>query len=107
MINPDIVIVCTNFKNYLKENRLGFWISFFYVVLGGIIACSSMPNDTLNGSWWVWGWLFTLPVNMISFAYCFSTKESEIYVVAIIQFFVFIPTFVVVSTLISKFKNRK
>jgi hypothetical protein len=107
-MNPDIVIAYTKFKNYLKFNRTGFWFSFFYVTLGGIVACNIYPNDPLNGRWIDWGFLITLPVNIISFGYCFTTKHSgQLYVVLIIQFLVFIPTFIAVSTLLSKFKNRK
>ena len=107
-MNPDITIVYSRFKNYLKFNRTAFWFSFFYVVLGGIVVCNIYPNDPLNGRWIDWGFLITLPVNMISFGYCFTTKHGgQLYVVLIIQCLVFIPTFIITSFVISKFKRRK
>ena len=107
-MNQGIAIAFTKFKNYLRVNRTGFWFSFLYVALGGIVVRNIYPTDPLNRTWIDWAFLFTLPVNIISFGYCFTTKHGgELYVVAIIQFLVFIPTFVLVSTLISKYNNRK
>jgi len=57
---------------YIKQNSLASWISLFYVALGGIVACSIYPDDPLNGNWWFWGWIFTLPVNFISFAFRYT-----------------------------------
>lgn len=90
--------------NYIKENNLAFWISIIYVTLGGIVACSLYPDDPLNGSWWFWGWLVTLPTNLISSTYRFM-GGTEYYPVLIIQIVIFIPTFLIISRIISK-KNK-
>jgi hypothetical protein len=92
--------------NYIKQNSLASWISFAYVTLGGIVACSLYPDDPLNGGWWFWGWLITLPVNIISFAYR-STASQNYFPVLVIQLIMLIPTFIIVSRLIAKRnKNR-
>jgi hypothetical protein len=91
--------------NYIQQNRLAFWISLIYVVAGGVVASSLYPDDPLNGNWWFWGWLITLPTNVISSTYRFM-GGTEYYPVLIIQFLIFIPTFIGVSRLIAK-RNKK
>lgn len=91
--------------NYIKENILAFWISVFYVTLGGIVACSLYPDDPLSGDWWFWGWLISLPVNIISFIYR-SSVATNYFPVIIIQVVMLIPTFIIVSRIIAK-KKRK
>jgi hypothetical protein len=91
--------------NYIKQNILAFWISLFYIVLGGVVACNLYPEDSLNGILYPWIWLITLPVNAISFSYL-STGGEEYSTVTIIQIIMFIPTFIIISRLIAK-KNKK
>lgn len=92
---------------YINQNRLAFWISLIYVILGGVVACSMYPDDPLYTGWgiWFWGWLITFPVNLISSAYRFSIGK-EYYPVLIIQLVIFIPTFILISKIITK-KNKK
>lgn len=90
--------------HYIHENRLAFWISFFYVTLGGVIACSMYPDDLLNGDWWFWGWVVTLPVNFLSFSLRFS-GDIGYFPVIIIQLIILIPTFLILSRLIPKKKK--
>ena len=107
-MNSVTPLAYSKFKNYLRFNYKAFWFSFFYVTLGGIVVCNIYPNDPLNGRWIDWGFLITLPVNIISFGYCFTTKHGgQLYVVLIIQCLVFIPTFIITSLILSKFKRLK
>lgn len=92
--------------NYIQQNKLALWISIVYVALGGVVACSIYPTDPLNGGWWFWGWLVTLPVNFISFAYR-STAAMDYFPVIIIQLIIFIPTFIIISRLIAKKRNKE
>jgi hypothetical protein len=94
-----------NIINYIKQNSLAFVISIFYVSLGGLVSCSLYPNDSLNGDWWFWGWIITLPVNFLSFALRFTSPISYT-IVVIIQLAMFTPTFIVISNLISKKRSR-
>ena len=50
---------------HYKEHKLIFWITAIYVALGGVVACSLYPTDELNGGWFFWGWVLTLPVTII------------------------------------------
>lgn len=59
-------------------------ISFFYALMGGVVTCSMYPEDILYGDWWFWGWIITLPANMVSFTIRFTFGISYI-TVAIIQ----------------------
>ena len=87
--------------SYIKQNFLAFWISFGYVTLGGLVTCSLYPDDALNGDWWFWGWLITLPVNIISFTYRSAASQNYLPVL-ILQMIMFIPTFIIISKLIAR-----
>jgi len=91
--------------NYIQQNYLAFWISLIYVALGGVVACSLYPEDPLHGSWFKWGFLFTLPVNIIGFAHRLAIGK-EYYPVVIIQVIIFVPTFILVAKLIAKKRNK-
>jgi hypothetical protein len=91
--------------NYIKQNTLAFWISLFYVALGGIVACSIYPDDPLNGNWWFIAWIITLPVNLISYSFRF-TGDIGYFPVVIIQLVMFIPTFILISKIIAKKRNK-
>lgn len=92
------------FLNYLKQNSFALWISLVYVSLGGIVSCSLYPTDPLNGSWWFWGWIVTLPVNLISFAFRYTDDISYSSVI-IIQAIMFIPTFKLFSLIVKKLRK--
>lgn len=87
--------------DYIKQNLLSIWISLAYVSLGGIVACSLYPEDPLSGEWWFWGWIITLPVNLISTALRY-TGDIGYTSVIIIQIIMLIPTFIILSRLITK-----
>ena len=89
----------------IKQNILAWWISFFYVGLGGVVACSMYPDEPLNGKWWDWGWVITLPVNFISFAFRYTGDITYVGVV-IIQCIVLIPTFLLFARIIPKRKKQ-
>lgn len=89
---------------YIKQNQLAFWIAFIYVALSGVVACSLYPEDPLNGNWWFFGWLITLPTNIISSTYRFTGGE-EYYPVLIIQAIIFIPTFIILAKVMKKKNN--
>ncbi len=91
--------------HYIQENRLAFWISLFYVILGGIAVCSTNPDDLLYSELLDWVWLITLPVNMISLAYDFTSGRNY-FVIIIIQIVMFIPTFIIISKLIAIKRNK-
>ena len=91
--------------NYIRENNLAFGISLIYVILGGIVACSIYPDDPLHGSWFKWGFLITLPVNIFSFAHRLGIQR-DYYPVIIIQLIIFIPTFIIISKILAR-KNNK
>lgn len=92
--------------DYIKQNSLALWISVLYVILGGIVACSLYPDDLLNGDWWFIGWIITLPVNIISIA-CRATATKSYFPVIVIQFAMLIPTFIVISKVITKRRNKR
>jgi hypothetical protein len=91
---------------YIKQNQLAFVISFFYVSFGGLLACSMYPNDPLNGGWWFFSWIITIPVNILSSAYR-ATVSQNYFPVLIIQLIMLIPTFVVFAQQIKKISNKR
>ena len=93
-----------NVIDFFKVNRLSILITIFYVSLSLISVCSVYPDDLFYGEWsWI-GILITLPISIISFGFRFATSEL-LYPVFIIQGFMIIPTYFIVSKLISRFKK--
>ena len=91
---------------YIIENIKAFWITIGYVGFSLISICSFYPTDKFYGEW-VWiGTLITFPINFISLGFRYTTSEI-IYPVFIIQGFVFIPTFVIIASIIRKRKQKK
>ena len=91
--------------NYIKQNRLAFFWALIYVTAGGVVAYASSPSDPFYNDYFFIEWFLTLPVNIISFTYRFTTNESNWIVVMIIQIIVFVPTFIIISKLMSR-KNK-
>lgn len=91
--------------DYIKQNGLAFGISLIYVALGGVAACNLYPEDSLNWLFYPWIWLITFPVNFISFGYL-ATGGKEYSMVIIFQVIIFIPTFILISRIIAKIRNR-
>ncbi|MEI6089072.1 MAG: hypothetical protein WCR42_01330 [bacterium] len=90
---------------YIKDNKLAFWISIFYVGLSIISICAIYPDDLLYGDWALIGILITFPINVISFGFRFAISDI-IYPVFIIQGFMFIPTFLIITSLIKTIKKK-
>jgi hypothetical protein len=93
--------------NYIKQNRLAFWISIVYLALGGVVTYALYPSDPFYNDYFFIEWLLTLPVNIISFTYRFTATESNCIVVIIIQMIMFIPTFIIISRLMAKRNKNK
>ena len=90
--------------DFFKLNRLAILITSVYVSLSLISVCSVYPDDMLYGEWSVIGILITFPISIISFGFRFSNSEL-IYPVFIIQGFMFIPTFIIISKLVNRFRK--
>jgi hypothetical protein len=90
----------------LPKNSLNFLTSFVYVTLGGVVACSLYPEDPLNGDWWFLGWVITFPVNVISTTYRAIISQNNVPVL-IIQLIMLLPTFILISKISSKRRNKK
>ena len=85
-------------NSFYRQNVFAFWTSLIYVFLGGLVACSLYPNDTLNGNWFIWGWMVTFPVNIFSCSYRMFAS-TDYFPVFIIQSIIFISTFYFISKL--------
>ena len=92
---------------YIKQNLVAFWVSLIYVTAGGVVAYASDPSDPFYNDYFFIEWFLTLPVNIISFTYRFTTNESNWIVVMIIQIIVFVPTFIIISKLMSRRNKNK
>lgn len=92
------------FLNYITQNIPAIVISVLYVIAGGVVACSIYPDDPLNGGWWIWGWLITLPVNLISFSFRY-TGDIGYSGVIFIQCIMLIPTFLLASLITKRLKK--
>ena len=58
-------------------NKKAFWVSLFYVSLGGLVICSMYPGDPLNGEWFDYGFFLTYPVSILGFAMRYSDRTSN------------------------------
>jgi hypothetical protein len=92
-------------SEYIVENMRAFRIAFFYVGLGTLAVCSVYPDDVFSGSWAVFGIAITFPVCIISFGYRYAEAHT-LYPVFIIQFVMFILTFLVLSSWFRKAEER-
>ena len=94
-----------NINDFFKTNRLSILITVLYVGLSLISVCSVYPDDLFYGDWsWI-GILITFPISIISFGFRFATSEL-LYPVFIIQGFMIIPTYLIVSKLIRRFNKK-
>ncbi len=85
-----------------SRHTLAFWGLIIYDILGGIVACSLYPSDPLNGRWWFFGWIITLPVNIISTSYRFTESASNYSTVIIIQIIMLAPIFFIAYKIVKK-----
>ncbi|WP_177766300.1 hypothetical protein [Flavobacterium sp. I3-2] len=90
---------------YLRNRKLAGFIAFLYVGLGTLSVCSIYPADPLYGNWSLYGLLISLPVSAVSFGYRFA-ESKIIYPVFIIQFAMFLLTFLILSVFIKPKKNK-
>ena len=88
-------------KIILKKRALK--IAGLYVGLATLSVCSVYPTDFFFGEWVYIGLLITLPVSIISFGYRYADAIT-LYPVFIIQFIMFILTYLILSTFI---KDKK
>lgn len=93
------------FKNFLKSRRIALIISALYVGLGTTAVCSVYGSDLLYGEWAGYVLLITAPVTFISFFYRFV--DANIFPVLVIQFIMFIITFLILSLFIKKRNNAE
>lgn len=73
--------------------------------MGTLAVCSVYPKDLFYGVWSLYVLLITFPVTIISFGYRYTESDS-LFVVVIIQFAIFILTFLILSLFI-KTKSKK
>ncbi|RAK21765.1 hypothetical protein B0I03_105201 [Flavobacterium aquaticum] len=95
-------ILISKIINFIRNLNLAFLISILYVGLGTFTVCSVYGSDTFYGEWTVFALLVTFPVSIISFGYRYAEPNSFL-PVFIIQFIMFIITFLILSSLI---KNK-
>jgi len=82
-------------------NKKFLFISLLYDILGTFAICSAFPHDLFYGRWALWAAIFTLPINLLSFAYRFG--ESHIYwPVLCIQVIMIIPCYLLVQKLMTR-----
>ena len=84
---------------YIQKRKLAFYIALLYVGFGTISVFSVYPADRFYGNWSSYGLFITFPVSAISFGYRYAESEI-IYPVFIIQFVMFILTFLILSAFI-------
>jgi hypothetical protein len=89
---------------YIESHKLALWIAACYVGFGTLAVCSVYPADIFYGSWSLWGLLITFPVTIVSFGYRYAEADT-IYPVFIIQFIMFLLTFLILSSFIARKKK--
>jgi hypothetical protein len=94
------------FLKIIKDRKLAFKISLFYVSLGTLSVCSVYPKDLFYGDWSLYGLLLTFPVSIFSFGYRYA-ESNLLYPVFIIQFIMFFITFFLLSFFIRSKKKEK
>jgi len=92
--------------DFINANKRAFIISLTYVGFGTLSVCSISGSDFFYGDWAIFGLLITFPVTIISFGYRFAEANSFIPVL-IIQFIMFVLTFILLSLIIKKDKSIK
>jgi len=86
------------FKSFLKSRKIALIISAVYVGMGTLAVSSIYGGDYLFGNWAEYVLLITFPVTIISFWYRYL--ETDYLPVLIIQFIMFILTFLFLSIFI-------
>ena len=89
--------------DYFRHRKRALKIALIYVGFATLTVCSVYPSDPFYGDWSLLGLIVTLPVSVISFGYRYADANT-FYPVFIIQFVMFILTFLIVSTFV---KDKK
>ncbi len=92
------------FIKIIKDRKLAFNISLFYVALGTLTVCSVYPKDLFYGDWSLYGLLLTFPVSIFSFGFRYAEADL-LYPVFIIQLAMFFITFFILSLFIKEKKT--
>lgn len=106
LIEPWTIWNMNKLTEFFENHKTAFWIAFSYVGFGTLSVCSVYPDDIFYGSWSLWGLLVTLPVTIISFGYRYAEADT-VYPVFIIQFVMFLLTFLILSSFIRTKKKMK
>lgn len=86
---------------FLKTRKKALIISIIYVGIGTLAVCSIGGSDLFYGEWSLYALILTFPVTIISFGYRFA-ETNYLIPVLIIQFIMFLITFLILSFLIKK-----
>ncbi|HYG37200.1 MAG TPA: hypothetical protein VD908_01215 [Cytophagales bacterium] len=86
--------------DYFNKRKRALKIAFLYVGFATLTVCSVYPDDLFYGSWSLLGLIITFPVSIISSGYRYAESES-LFPVFIIQFVMFILTFLFLSKFIN------
>jgi hypothetical protein len=88
-----------NLKSFLKSRKIALIISAIYVGIGTLAICNIAGSDFLYGDWVTPTIVLTFPVTFVSFIYRYVETDFLI-LVLIIQFIMFILTFLFLSLFI-------
>ena len=92
------------FKSFLKSRRIELIISAIYVGAGTLAICNIAGGDLFYGEWADYVLSLTFPVTIISFGYRYAEADFLVPVL-IIQFVMFILTFLFLCSIFSLFKS--
>jgi hypothetical protein len=90
-----------NLKLFLQRRKKALIISIIYVGIGTLSVCSISGSDLFYGEWSLYTLILTFPVTIISFGYRYAEPDYLIPVL-IIQFIMFLITFLILSAFIKK-----
>ncbi|RXM51782.1 MULTISPECIES: hypothetical protein [unclassified Chryseobacterium] len=90
--------------SFLKTRKIALIISVIYVGIGTLAVCSAYGSDFLYGEWTLYALVLTFPVSILSFAYRYA--DPNIWPVLLIQFFMFLITFFILSLFIKSKPNN-
>jgi len=90
---------------FFEKRSRALLCAILYVGFGTLAVCSVYPKDLFYGEWTLYALFVTFPVSIISFGYRYA-ESNNLVPVFVIQFFMFVVTFLLFSTFIkNKTKN--
>ena len=92
------------FKSFIKSRKIELINSAIYVGIGTLAVCNVAGGDWLYGEWTIYALLITFPVTLISFGYRYA-ETDYLLPVLIIQFIMFVLTFLFVCFVSFLFKS--